>query len=221
MNRIYLTALFAVFFMVSCQKETSQVVKNQPTTANSFAAANVSDGIGWSVPEGLVSASSKSARLSNAVTYCSGINTVTLYAGQNIPMGTLEYANDATNLYVSYNANPDWYFTELHLYAGLLALTPTSGGGTPTPGKFPYKRTFSGSSLSQEENFIIPLSSLAGSDFIIAAHASAIRVEGTDVVAKETAWADGMRFTSKKSWATYVSASITPCDGGDGDGMIE
>jgi triosephosphate isomerase len=32
-----------------------------------------------------------------------------------------------------------------------------------------------------------------------------------DVVAKETAWAAGTRFTSSKNWATYVSATIKDC----------
>lgn len=223
MNRIYLTALLAVFFMVSCQKESTQIAKNQPTATNSFAITNSTDGIGWSIPSDFVSPSTKPVKassLSNAISYCGG-SSVMLFAGQTIPMGTLEFANDATNLYVSYTANPDWYFTEVHLYVGDLANTPTSGGGTPAPGRFPLKRTFSNSTLSQYEEFVIPLSSLTTSSVIIAAHAATICVENGDVVGKETAWGAGTRFTSKKNWATYVSYDIVGCNDDGGAGLIE
>lgn len=216
MRKIYLLAVLAVMIMVSCQKEAAQVAKNPATSVGAFSAGNSTDGIGWSIPSDFVSPSTKAGKASNlssAISYCGGITSVILYAGQNIPMGTLEYANDANNLYISYTANPDWYFTEVHLYVGDLSLTPKSGGGTPAPGKFPMKRSFSNSTLSQYEEFVIPVSQVSSTS-IIAAHAATIRVEAGDVVAKETSWAAGTRFTSNKNWATYANLTINVCDGG-------
>lgn len=207
-------AVLAVMTLVSCQKEAAQVAKNPATNPVGSLTTSTST-IGWSIPSDFVSPSTKANKASNlsGTNYCGGITSVVLYAGQNIPMGTLEYANDATNVYVSYTANPDWYFTEVHLYVGDLSLTPKSGGGTPAPGKFPMKRTFSNSTLSQYEEFVIPISSISSTS-IVAAHAATIRVEEGDVVAKETAWAAGTRFTSNKNWATYANLTINACDGG-------
>ena len=134
-------------------------------------------------------------------------------------MGTCSYANDANNLYITYSVDSDWYISETHLYAGSLASAPKSGGGTPSPGRFPVKSTFTPSTLAQEITYTIPLSSISSTNFIIAAHASVLRVDiDGDVVAKETAWAAGTRFTSNKNWATYISATWGTCGGGgEGD----
>lgn len=193
---------------------------NIPTTS-SFS----DDGIGWFVDLSLLGQTSFGntpkgpvvSNLGDASLYCGGIQTVTLYAGQNIAMGTLTYANDASNLYVTYTLNSDWYMSDAHLYVGTLANAPLSGGGTPSPGKFPIKSTFTNSTLAQTLNYTIPLSSFNNSSFIIAAHSSVLRVDiDGDVIAKETAWAAGTRFQSNKNWATYIvgSGSLGTCGGG-------
>jgi hypothetical protein len=41
-----------------------------------------------------------------------------------------------------------------------------------------------------------------------------------DVIAKETAWAAGTRFTSNKNWATYVTGVMGTCGGGGGEGDL-
>lgn len=245
MRKIFSICMIAMITMVSCQKEAAQVAKNPVNNGSgvvntstikgvsmikdgnpypNFSSSNgfADDEIGWFLDLGAVQSGYTANpmgplanNLGDASLYCGGIQTVTLYAGQTITMGTLTYANDANNLYITYTTDADWYMTEVHLYVGSKALTPLSGGGTPSPGRFPIGSTFSKSNLAQTVNYTIPLSSLPTSGVIIAAHAAVIRadVDG-DVVAKETAWAAGTRFQSNKNWATYVNATISTCGGG-------
>jgi hypothetical protein len=185
----------------------------------------VDDEIGWFIDFNALAQSNLNAPTKGPVVsslgdpslYCGEIKTVNLYAGQNILMGTLTYANDATNFYVTYTTDPDWYMTQTHLYIGALETSPLSGGGTPSPGKFPIKSTFTASTLAQTATYTIPLTSFNLSGFIIAAHASVIRVDiDGDIIAKETAWAAGTRFQSNKNWATYVTGAVSTCGGGGG-----
>lgn len=237
--------LAATVILVSCQKEIADntpdpaIKTSGITTTSSIPGVNMlkdgypmpniqtsgnlgSDDIGWHIDFQQVSSGYTShvpkaptSNLGSASLYCSGIVSVDLLAGQNIQMGTLSFANDAENLYVTYSTNPDWYMSEVHLYVGSLALAPKSGGGTPSPGRFPIKSTFSVSTLSQDVTYTIPISSINVSNFIIAAHASVLRVDvDGDVIAKETAWASGTRFTSNKNWATYTAGVVSGCDGG-------
>lgn len=242
MKKHTLTIIIAcvMIMMASCEKQASisennSSVSGRITNSTQYHRTSVlkdgelylqqlsstkNTGAGWFLDIGVLqeninaSKKTKVSSLGNANLYCGGISSVDLLAGQNILMGTLTYANDATNLYVTYTTNSDWYMSEVHLFVGLLENVPKSGGGTPSPGRFPMKQTFSSSNLAQEINWTIPLSSItSGSNFVIAAHTSVLRVDiDGDVVAKETAWAAGTRFQSNKNWATYISASLKPCD---------
>lgn len=247
MKTINSLILVAAVMLVSCQKEitngSTPIAKTQGVTTTSsipgvsvlkdgYPMPNVQstnslglDQIGWHIDFETVSSGytnhvpkAPTANLGDASLYCGGIHSLDLYAGQNILMGTVQYANDAENLYVTYSTQPDWFMSEVHLYVGDLSATPKSGGGTPSPGRFPIKSTFSAATLSQDMTYTIPLSSLSSGTFIIAAHASVLRVDiDGDVVAKETAWASGLRFTSNKNWATYSFGSVDYCGGGPAD----
>ncbi|MFN8238733.1 MAG: hypothetical protein U0T77_11240 [Chitinophagales bacterium] len=238
MKKNFFFSICVMLVMASCQKESAQLATNptpkvaQATTQAPNGVSMIKDGtpystvlqsngseIGWSlnlktIEQNALSDKGPVSNMGDASLYCGGINTVQLLAGQNIPMGVLAYANDGSNLYVTYLANSDWYMTEVHLYVGSLSGVPKSGGGTPSPGRFPLKQTFSSSNLAQEITWTIPLSQI-GFEFTIAAHASVLRVDiDGDVVAKETAWASGTRFQSNKNWATYVTGYVSNCDGG-------
>lgn len=241
MKKLTLTVLAVVAIFVACQKEASLVkdaknpVKSGINSTSSIPGVSVvkdgypypnittsngfsDDDIGWHLDLSQLNLTGtntplapKASNLGGEELYCGGIKTVNLYAGQNILMGTVTYANDESNLYITYTTEPDWYMTEVHLYVGTLSSTPKSGGNTPVPGKFPIKATFSASNLSQTLNYTIPLTSVP-SNFIIAAHASVIRVDiDGDIVTKETAWAAGPRFTASKNWATYVVGQLGEC----------
>lgn len=234
--------------LVSCQKEvnksvpsatnltgvkTTSTIAGVQVTKDGYPYPNISlsssfgsdDEIGWHIdlavvesgytnntPKGPVSS------LGDPSLYCGGIHTVNLLAGQTILMGTLTYANDANNLYITYTTNPDWFMSEIHLYVGPLALIPKAGGNPP-PGKFPISSTFSASALSQSATYTIPLTSiLLSGGFAIAAHSSVLQVDTDgDVVGKETAWAAGPKIPGAKNWSTYVPAILDFCGGGPAD----
>ena len=117
---------------------------------------------------------------------------ITLYAGQDIPVGTVNVSNDGTNLYVTYNTIDGWVMTETHLaVADSLDDIPQTKKGNPIPGQFPYKHEDLGYTAS--DPYIIPLSEIdvgVGAEDIlyIAAHAKVIRpIEGC----YETVWQIG------------------------------
>jgi len=61
-------------------------------------------------------------------------NEYTLYAGQDIPVGTVKVWNDSEKLYVRYVVNDPWKMTGSHLYVG-----KTDPDDFPsTPGQLPY-----------------------------------------------------------------------------------
>lgn len=224
----------------ACQKEAAQIEKPVAAAQHVITSSSIAgvvmkkdgnpypsiqssnsfgiDYIGWSLNLNESSSGIKKettgpvSGLGNSNAYCGAIKTIPLYAGQNILMGTLAYANDANNLYVTYTVDSDWYISEAHLYVGSLGAAPLSGGGTPSPGRFPIKSIFSSQSLAQTVDYTIPLPSFIHSNFIIAAHASVLRVDvDGDIVAKETAWAGGTRFQSNKNWATYIVGALGSC----------
>ena len=103
--------------------------------------------------------------------------TITLYAGQDISVGTVTVSNDDTNLYVTYNTTGGWVMTETHLaVATTLPGIPQTKKGNPIPGQFPYKHEDLGYVTS--DPYEIPLVDLGvGADktIYIAAHAKVIR----------------------------------------------
>ena len=87
-----------------------------------------------------------------------------LTAGQTIPVGSVIVRNDRDNIYVTYNLsdqkNPNSCFGTLHLWGGTnLADLPTSGGGNPIPGQFPY--SFDATGL-RTHTFTIPIADRLG-----------------------------------------------------------
>lgn len=62
---------------------------------------------------------------------------VTLYAGQNMDVGTVCVWNDGTTLYVKYETSGDWMITETHLaVATSKGDIPQNRTGNPIPGQF-------------------------------------------------------------------------------------
>jgi hypothetical protein len=63
---------------------------------------------------------------------------VTLYAGQDIPVGTVSVWNDEENIHVVYETTDPWVITKTQLYVGKTDLTLL----TSAPGQFPYPQDF-------------------------------------------------------------------------------
>ncbi|MFC1866088.1 rhodanese-like domain-containing protein [Chloroflexota bacterium] len=121
----------------------------------------------------------------------------TLYAGQDIDIGTVSVWDDADNLYVKYSTTGGWELLETHLaVATSPGDIPQTKKGNPIPGQF-----------SEGESFDIPVTDVTYTiplpdawytsrytTLYIAAHAA--------VSESESAWAAGIQFDGK-NWATY------------------
>jgi len=102
-----------------------------------------------------------------------GEGPIILYAGQDIPVGTVEVSNDAENLYVTYIINEEgWYLTETHLHVACLeSEIPQNKKGNPKPGQFDFKTEHEYFEEITEEPFVISLDDIGCCNPVIAAHA--------------------------------------------------
>ncbi|MBL0737829.1 hypothetical protein JI750_13070 [Flavobacterium sp. GN10] len=154
--------------------------------------------------------SSTSATAKGTYSECDPIS-INIMAGQFTNAGKILVENDATNLYVTYSALTNWYFSELHLFVGPYANVPIKNGN-PIPGQFPYNKSFN--PLIQSYTFTIPLSSIVLDDnrcLFIAAHSSMKNIVNGNVVRTETGWAGDIKFPGK-NWATYFKYCLRNCE---------
>jgi len=102
-----------------------------------------------------------------------GEGPIILYAGQNIPVGTVEVSNDGDNLYVTYLIDaPGWYLTETHLHVACSeSKIPQNKKGNPKPGQFDFKTEHEYFEEITEEPFVISLDDIGCCSPVIAAHA--------------------------------------------------
>jgi hypothetical protein len=143
----------------------------------------------------------------------------TLYAGQSIDAGTVCVEVSGDNLLVRYETKDGWELTEAHLWVGDdLADMPQTKKGNPKVGNFPYHAgSITESNLYE---FTIPLLDLGGDDFatslcdqtfLVAAHASLRKDNGSGGSQTETGWAYGTRMVPRGNWATYFNF-VFSCD---------
>ncbi|HRU05170.1 MAG TPA: hypothetical protein P5137_05280 [Candidatus Brocadiia bacterium] len=134
--------------------------------------------------------------------------TTKLVAGQHYEAGVVKVWNDATTLYVTYDAGDGWFMSETHLHvATSLAEIPQTKKGNPIPGQFAYSRYYW--PWVTENTFAIPLKTWTpGTKLYIAAHAS---MPYYNFSLWETAWAAGQDFPGA-NWATYFTYTVEqPC----------
>lgn len=133
----------------------------------------------------------------------SGEVVKTLWAGQNIDVGTVTYGiDDNANFYVTYQTTGDWMISEAHVFAGDKSDMPVNKPGRPKIGKFPFNETYDPwvSTLT----YTVPLSELPPAEdpgFVVATHAV---VHNTSNNQQETAWGDGDYTFSDKGWGWYT-----------------
>lgn len=151
-------------------------------------------------------AESSSSVVSEMPATCGAATTVELVADETVPAGTVKMSNDDAHLYVVYETSPDWPIAKTALFVGDDAgEIPTSGGGNPKVGRFPYGgRHVPG---TNEVIWKVDLADVDGSTAVVAAFAEV----GEN---KEGAWADGEPITSVGSWATYATHAIQTCEQG-------
>jgi hypothetical protein len=140
-----------------------------------------------------------------------------LIAGQNIVAGTLNLDDIDTDnnglpdaLEVTYNAGTGWSLDAIHLWVGTTS-PPMNRGGQPVPGHYPYKAS---NIQAGTYTVTIPFSDFgyacdqANHIYLVSAHAE-LRNTTTDQT--EGAWGDGVRLTTKGSWARTTTIEIA-CD---------
>lgn len=111
------------------------------------------------------------------------IDKFTLYAGQDMPVGTVEVSNDGDNIDVKYVLNDDalengWLISETHVHVGTTKGDfPLNDKGNPKVGLFDYTMEHDG---VENYEYSIPMGDFKpGYDLMIAAHAVVERVEVT------------------------------------------
>ncbi len=146
------------------------------------------------------------------LTFCNA-KTVPICAGQTINVGdvSVQTAIDGRT-FVTYSLKGNWYFKELHLYLGPKEGIPVSGGGSASPGQFPYHMTFNLSERIQKYTFIIDgLPEL----YTVAAHSSVYKLAGNgNILQQETGWGDGCtgkKIADKGAWGTFVNYTGQNC----------
>ena len=201
--RLLSVILIASTLWIACKKEATKTSSAQTSTEQvSGIAANTTF--------------SGSISLAESVTYCGTGTTKDLCAGQSIKMGTVTFNNDVNgNVYITYTATGNWYFTELHLWVGSdCSGVPVNKAGQPVPGQFPYKVTFSSPYTVQTYTFKI--SGLIGDCFCVAAHSAVVQIVNGQIIQSQTAWGDGCdgtRISPKGNWGTRFTACISrKCD---------
>lgn len=102
---------------------------------------------------------------------CGDSTVVTLWAGQNIDIGTVTVANDGVNLYVEYQTMDGWCMTETHLHVATSWEEIPQKNGNPIPGKFDHKTEHD--PCVTEYTYTILLNGwVPGTELYIAAHAA-------------------------------------------------
>ncbi len=136
------------------------------------------------------------------ITFQTVVNT--LYAGQNINVGTLNISNDCQNLTITYEMTGNWTLQETHLeVATSFESIPMTKSGNPVIGHFTYKNEELPDGTIVD-TYVIPVSGKNGTVYI-AAHAVV-----SNLNCDEGAWASGTQFPGD-NWATYFIYDIIDC----------
>lgn len=137
---------------------------------------------------------------------CSPVAHRPFLANQDLPVGSIDVANDEATLFITMRTEGGWTLDKTHVFVGTDAADiPISNGGNPTPGKF----TFSARHVdgTTEYTYAAPLSELGGeTTAVISAHADVLLGDE-----KEGAWADGTSISEGGSWGTYFTYDIVDC----------
>jgi hypothetical protein len=129
---------------------------------------------------------------------------VTLFADQDIDVGTLTVAVSGTDLVVTYNITFPWVLGETHLYVGTVAPKKSA------PGQFPYGPEDVYNFLPGV--YVIPLTDFPAGPITLYIAAQAEVTNPTEIdpntgepPREETAWAEGVDIRPGKNWAMYFT----------------
>lgn len=126
--------------------------------------------------------------------------SVPLLAGKSTRIGSVNVRVEGAELVVDYALDPDWTLNETQLHiASSWTLIPQNKNRHPTPGRFAQKGQHAPG--TRMVSYRRPLVELRGHDLVLAAHADVVHSGGR----AEGAWAEGTRFASQGSWATWFT----------------
>ena len=163
----------------------------------------------------------------------SSADVVTLFADQDVDVGTLTVVVDGTDLVVTYDipddpvlTYPEWELLETHLYVGWTNPEEL----TSAPGQFPYCVEHDSEDPTFTFIYIIPIADInsyslkggkkwvvedavPGDVIYIAAQAEVRKQEidpetGDPIYQEETAWAEGVPIRPDKNWAMYFEFEL-------------
>jgi hypothetical protein len=137
---------------------------------------------------------------------------ITLWAGQDIDVGSVMVSIDGGTLCVAIQTTGGWVLTETHVaVATELDSIPQTGSGNPQVGQFLFQ-TEHNPPVTSFSYCTDPLDYLyEAGDVFIAVHARVeLLDESGNPVQEETAWADGLPFPGR-NWATYFTYFVEEC----------
>jgi hypothetical protein len=133
-------------------------------------------------------------------------------AEENFDAGQVTISNDASNLYVRYNAASPWVISDTHVaVASTLSGIPQTKAGNPIPGRFAYSGSFDPEVTT--DTVAVPMAGTysSGQTVYIAAHAQVQAPKANG--GAQTGWGYGPDFPGP-NWATYIKYTIQSCNGG-------
>lgn len=139
---------------------------------------------------------------------------VTLWAGQNIDVGTVNILNtDEGYLHIFAFLTGDWYAVESHLHlASDPSEFPMTNAGNPKIGNFDYKTEYDPATQMIHYSFVLDSIGFEIGDLLYAALHIVVQkeVEG-EIVQTETSWSEGPGFPGN-SWAMYMVYEVQDCE---------
>jgi len=180
----------------------------------SALAVLIAGGIFWSCQKDEIAIQNDELKLKSYSDGDCGPNYFPILAGQTIPVGDLYVVHEDGYLIVEFQADPDYTFTQFHLWVGLdykdvPSVKSGPNKGQPIPGQFGFE------GYRVDNIYTIPLEKFYGKDYdvcnlaplYIFAHAVVSYTEG-DITKTQTAWSEGDGFVGKR-WGWY--SKYNPC----------
>ena len=129
----------------------------------------------------------------------------TLFAGQDIPVGTVSVWNDGVELHITYNTTGGWVMTETHLAVVTESGDfPTTNKGNPKVGLFPYGEENIFTDTWEEIIGLSAIQAETGETLYIAAHAVVFN-ETTTELGDNLVANGGFELPIVSIWAVFAS----------------
>jgi hypothetical protein len=160
----------------------------------------------------------KSAKLTTAEYPCNP-KSVPFIDGQNNTAGVVDLSvnPDNGNILVSVSTQNNWAFKGIQIFIGSQAEFPVNNGGNLQMGNFPVNMRFSGYRTTFGYELVVNANSVSTDDegrayIVVAVHADIDQLDANGrVLQSESAWMDGTRITTRRSWAAWYRYYLMPC----------